>query len=409
MRSKSALSCSSNSFSVAMYSWVPESDRGEVPVEAVLEDPGGLLGVAGVAPDELVEGRLGVEHDDVELPGPRPGDLVRLVADPARAEGVGEPPCRVDRHDAGPAPPQRGRDGERRRRRRLADAPRAAADDDRPRVDDVIEDAHGSPSMPARSAATITPSSAGPTSAVNRYGSSIRGEGSRSASWASWARWRFWRPRRKAAARRHRLGRGRRRRRAAGRPRRRRGVRLEVVEHRVAAVDDDRAEGDPDLVLEPVGGLDRFVDRGLLRDGDEEHLAAVRVGEHGDDLVGLGAQRPAAGRVGESARAREEAQGVTGRRGVEDDEVGGAGLLELADPAEDEDLADPRDRRRDDVERAGAHEPAGEPPEAVDGEVLEEGRVRGDDPRPHPAGHPGRSRLAAGGGRPRRRATVTSS
>ena len=141
-------------------------------------------------------------------------------------------------------------------------------------------------------------------------------------------------------------------------------VLVEVREQRIAAVDDDRSEGDADLGLEPEGGLYRLVDGGLFGNRDEDDLAAGRVGEHRDDLVGLGPQRSAAGRVGEAARARQEAQRVAGRRGVEDDEVGSAGLLELADLAEDEHLADPGDRRRDDVERPSAHEAASEAAEA---------------------------------------------
>ena len=51
--------------------------------------------------------------------------------------------------------------------------------------------------------------------------------------------------------------------------------------------------------------------------GHEKHLAACRIGEHLDDLLGLGAQRAAPGRVGEPARAREEGHSVArspGRR-----------------------------------------------------------------------------------------------
>ena len=352
----------------------------------VREDAGGLIGVAGVASDELVEGRPGVEHHDAEPSRPRPGDLVRFVADAGRAERVGEPSCRVDRDDAGVAPPQCRGDGERRRRRRLADPSRTAADDDRALVDDGVEGAHDSASTPAASAETRCRELRGTNLGGEQVGEFDPRQGQAVGEPGELCQLDLLPPPPEGRGAADRLGDPGSRWRPPGRRRRPGRVRVEVLEQGVATVDDERAEGDADLVLESEGGLDRFVDGGLLRDRDEDDLAAGRVGEQRDDLVGLGPQRPAAGRVGEAAGARQEAEGVAGGRRVEDDEVGDTGLLELADLAEDEDLPDPGYRRRDDIERAGAHETGGETPEAVAGEVLEQRRVRGEDPRPDASG-----------------------
>ena len=154
-------------------------------------------------------------------------------------------------------------------------------------------------------------------------------------------------------------------------------------QHRVAGVDDHRCEGDADQVLEPVGRLDQLVDRRLLGQADEHDLAAGRVPEHLDDLLGLGAQRAAPGRVHEAEGAREEGHRMSGRGRVEHDQVRGAGTLELLDLAEHEHLADAWDGRRHDLEHAARHQALGHTPQAVVLEVLHEGVVRGDHPAPH--------------------------
>ena len=67
----------------------------------------------------------------------------------------------------------------------------------------------------------------------------------------------------------------------------------------VAGVDDDRGEGDPDLVLEAEGGLDQLVHRGLLWQADKHDLASGRVAQHLDDVLGLGPQGATPGGVHE--------------------------------------------------------------------------------------------------------------
>ena len=78
---------------MAMYSWVPDERAGEVLVEPVGQDRLGLLGGAGVALDEVVEGPLGVEHQRVEVAGPVALHLGRRVGQatppPARRPGAG--------------------------------------------------------------------------------------------------------------------------------------------------------------------------------------------------------------------------------------------------------------------------------------------------------------------------------
>ena len=107
-------------------------------VEGVDVDLLGPLRV-GVRGHDLVEGPLHVEHHGVQLAGPTPGvrgaldrvDLAGRVVQLGQPERLGQPAGRVDgEHHRAPAVllgrPQR----QRRRRGRLADAARAAADDD---------------------------------------------------------------------------------------------------------------------------------------------------------------------------------------------------------------------------------------------------------------------------------------
>ena len=152
----------------------------------------------------------------------------------------------------------------------------------------------------------------------------------------------------------------------------------------VPAVHDDRAERDAGPVLDRVRGVDQLVDRRLLRQGDEHHLAAVRVGEQLDHVLGLVPDRADLHRVEQPPRRQQEADRVPGRGGVEDDQVGGAGALERLHLAQHEDVPHPGHRGRDDVERAGAGEPPGDPAHTVVLEVLEQGLVGGQGPGPDP-------------------------
>ena len=60
---------------------------------------------------------------------------------------------------------------------------------------------------------------------------------------------------------------------------------------RVHAVDHDRRQLDPDLVLQGVRGLDQLVDRRLLGQRHQHDLAADGVAEQLEHLLGLGADR----------------------------------------------------------------------------------------------------------------------
>ena len=121
-----------------------------------------------------------------------------------------------------------------------------------------------SSSMPAAIAPASSSTWSGPRSAENRYGRQSWGSGSRSASRCDLlALQRGALSMRNSAASRKRVGLARVQERAGLRGGVV-GIAVEPVERAVEAVDDDRAEADPDLVLEAVGGLDQLVDRGLL-------------------------------------------------------------------------------------------------------------------------------------------------
>ena len=206
---------------------------------------------------------------------------------------------------SGPAVVVSGRHGEDRRRRR------------------------GGPRPPRPGRALSTSSSAGPMEAVNRKGT------------RSWARGSSWASRSQLLAlelltgppeppglleRLDQLGLqcdpG-----VAGRLVRRG---LHGVEGGIAAVHDDRAEGDAHLVLELVGGLDHLVDRHLLGQRDQGDLAAGRIGEQGHHVGGLGPDGPASGGVEQAAGRGQEGHGVTGGRGVHQDQVGDAAAARSA-------------------------------------------------------------------------------
>ena len=67
------------------------------------------------------------------------------------------------------------------------------------------------------------------------------------------------------------------------------------------------------------------------------------------------------------------------RRGVEDDQAVGIRSLELFDLAQDEDLANSRDRGGDDLQDTGGHQALGHPAQPVVRQVFDERVVRGDD------------------------------
>ncbi len=139
--------------------------RGDVLVEAVVEDPVGGLLVGRVAQHERVPRLLGVEHRgpqltaDLETGGLEGvlGDALLRVADPLEAECVGEPLGRVDReHEHLAAEPARRAECRGRGDSGLAHATGAAADDDLLRREQGLE-ARGrhSPSSWLSASATI--------------------------------------------------------------------------------------------------------------------------------------------------------------------------------------------------------------------------------------------------------------
>ena len=81
----------------------------------------------------------------MQMAGPVALDLRGRVGERFHAQRIGQPPRRVDGHDAGapPGPGRRQREGGRHRR--LADAARAAADHDRALGHQLGQGPHGSP------------------------------------------------------------------------------------------------------------------------------------------------------------------------------------------------------------------------------------------------------------------------
>ena len=105
---------------------------GDVLVERVGEHRRLDARIGGVTPDQLVPSGLGVEHRRPQLTvrlhagsgEPVVGYARGLVAEPADAERVGEAPRRIDgEHEHPTADLGGGVRRERRRHRRLADAP----------------------------------------------------------------------------------------------------------------------------------------------------------------------------------------------------------------------------------------------------------------------------------------------
>ena len=75
----------------------------------------------------------------------------------------------------------------------------------------------------------------------------------------------------------------------------------------VDAVDDDRPEAHADPILEAVGGLDELVDRRLLGQRHEHHLAAGGIGQQLERRRRLGVDRPDPHGVEQPARREQEA------------------------------------------------------------------------------------------------------
>ena len=391
---------------------------GEILVEPVGQDGLGLLRRPRVALHEVVERALRVEHQRVQVAGPVALHLRGRVGERLHAQGVGQPPRRVDRHHAGaPAGPGR-RQREGGRHRRLADPARPAAHHDGP-LGHQLGQRRRAPGRRRRHAAR---SAAGrgahdAPSGTSAVTASASGVGQHLG---------LGRPDGGRVERRHQeVGQGQvpaqaldllgrdgvagqpevpgllecgqvlRRHGEAGRLRHLGCGVLEPDGLGVTGVDDDRAQLDARLVFERVGGLDRLGDRQLFGQRDQHHPAAGGVAQQLDDVLGLGAQWPAPGRADQPAGRGQERDGVAGGGGVHQDQVGDAVPLQLLDLAEDQHVADARDGGRDDVEDPGVRQPLGHALQAVVLEILDQ-RVVGCEP-------PGPDR--AGGGPPVRPAT----
>ncbi len=72
----------------------------------------------------------------------------------------------------------------------------------------------------------------------------------------------------------------------------------------VDAVDDDRAEPHPDPVLERERRLDHLVHRRRLGQGDQHDLAALRILQELQHVIGLGPHRTRADRFGQARAPR---------------------------------------------------------------------------------------------------------
>ena len=107
------------------------------------------------------------------------------------------------------------------------------------------------------------------------------------------------------------------------------------------AVHHDRSELHAGAVLDGVCGVDELVDRCLLGERHEHHLAARRVGEQLDHVGCLLRTGPTV-TASRRPRGEQELHGMTRGRSIEDDEVRRPPSLELFHLAEDEDVLHPR-------------------------------------------------------------------
>ena len=335
----------------------------------------------------------------------RVGWLVRE----SRPSAVGQSAGRIDGHHAGPRDPAAPPRGRCRRGGGLPHAARAAADDDRPVAHHLVDGRHrhgviegtavGSwrPLDPRRPGRALSSVELAPGRWRRRRGTAP-GAGGGAARRASRGELlllellagepeppglRRGRPPASGASGTPACSA------AAGPPA------VQSVEGRVAPVDDDRPEDDAHLVLQLVGRLDDLVDRHLLGQGDQGHLASGRIGEQGHHLGGLGADRAAPGGIEQSAGRGQEGHGVTGGRGVHQDQVGDAAALDLLDLPEHQDVPDAGDGPGHQVDDPRGQQPLGHPAHPVVGQVLEQGVVGGDGPGPDRARRDGGGRRSS--------------
>ena len=122
------------------------------------------------------------------------------------------------------------------------------------------------------------------------------------------------------------------------------------------AVDDERTEFHPDLLLDVEGGIDRLRHRRLLGQGDQHDPAAGFVAEEGQDLIGLIPDRSAGSRVGHAGRCGQQRQRMPRCRCVDHDQIGRTRLLELADLAQGHQVPQAGGGRNHHLHRPGSAE-----------------------------------------------------
>ena len=363
-----------------------------------------LLVVARVARDELVERRLRVEHQRGQSAARDRGRRrdptrsrsisLRRVRQLLEPERVGEALGRVDRDDAprcdrGARPRARAprRSSSCRRRRCRSTRRRGASSTSSASVASSSRSHRLDAERRARRRAAST--SAGPMSAVKRNGSRICGSGSRSreprdllvldgVALGAEARPRA-RGRRPRV--RTRSGRAAPRRRAAS-ARSTSPASRAAAKHPFTTIGPERDAG---AVLDRERGVDQLVDRRLLGQRHEHHLAARRVGEQLDDVGGLLADGPDPHRVEQAAGREQEGDRVPGRGRVD--------MIRSAAPACSSDFTLPSTRMSFMPGTAVAttssapdcSEALRDPPHPVVLEVLEQGVVGGEGPGPEPA------------------------
>ena len=295
----------------------------------LFEDPVARLLVRRLAGDQLVEGRLGVEHH-------RP-QLALRSRPPARSNSFGSTRLASLPSSFRPSESASRFAGSIVSTQTLS--PRAAipvaiaaevvvlptppepAQMQMSLPSRISLDRRHQPSLFASRRAASTPSSGS-----KRKGRVLTGASTRRRRRASWARWERARLCSETAAR------------AAARS----GAVLAAGELgellgllvgealRVEAVHVDAVDGDADLVAQVVLERRRLVDRHLLGQGDDRGAGVLLVGDQAVELLGLGVDRADPGDRGEGARRLQEADAVAGGGGVDDHQVVLAPRLDLA-------------------------------------------------------------------------------
>ena len=184
------------------------------------------------------------------------------------------------------------------------------------------------------------------------------------------------------------------------------------------AVAHDQVDLEADVVAQRVLQGERLVDRHLLGPGHRDDARPFRVGDHRVDRTALAGDAAHAGGLREGPRRAQHGDAVAGRGRVEDDEVVGLGarraavvLRQLPHLADRQQLAHARRRGREVAERAARARAARPAPPAAGRRGRAPSRARGRStggagrarapPRACPR-RPGRARRRRGA-RPRRR------